>query len=70
MNDETQASLKEENNKLRQALIYVEEHIKCENDDWNIKQVVRIAIGKEPKIKVRFSNLGKYFQEFASKEAK
>lgn len=44
---------------LEKALEYTEENVI--DDKMNIKQVVRIALGKEPKRKVTFSNLGKYF---------
>ena len=60
---EGEDTLRIENDNLKRALEYVEERIDKEKDgcDQNIKQVVRIALGKEPKVKVTFSNLGKYF---------
>lgn len=53
--------LTEQNAELVMALDYVERY--CVDDKHNIRQVARIALGKEPKIKVRYSNLGKYFRK-------
>lgn len=54
-------AMREERNRYKRALEYVEEHYQNNDDGHKIKRVVRIALGLEPKRKIYYANLGKYF---------
>lgn len=51
---------------LVKALEYVLKN--TEDNDMNIRQVIRIALGIEPKIKVMFGNIGKYLSNHKQQE--